>query len=376
MIYSVLKSSQRPVLIFGFGVRLAGAETHARLFAEAVGAPVVVTWGVRDLFPESFGACIGGFGTHGTRAANYTVQNADLIISVGARLDSKAMGTPPDLFAREARKIVVDIDPAELRKFGRQGIVVEGIQADALDFLNKAVVPHGLDFSEWRDRCMRWKEQYPPGPGQAYDVMRMISDACAPGDIIVSDTGCTLGWAMQAWRFKERQRFLHPFNQTPMGCGLPMAIGAHYATGKRIIYLAGDGSLMMAVGELATVAGHQLPIKTLVFNNRGHAMCRQTQREWLGGEYPATSVEGGLCFPKFWRMAAGFGLKSYGIAETWGLRNALRESFQNRMPVLYDIDIDPADDLKPKNKFGKPIEVMEPELSAEEHGRNMIVEVV
>src|SRR3990167_5769081 len=137
---AALRTSERPVIIYGAGVRLADAADEARELAHLLGVPVAPTWGARDLFPESDPLCVGGFGTHGTRAANFAVQNADWILAVGSRLDSKATGMPRRNFARAAAIFMADIDMAEVRKFsGQLGRVFVGVQADAKLILRTAI---------------------------------------------------------------------------------------------------------------------------------------------------------------------------------------------------------------------------------------------
>lgn len=317
-----LRTAKRPVLIVGAGARLP----EARALSQALGVPVAPTWGAIDLFPSDDPMTIGSFGTHGTKHGNLAVQNADWILAAGTRLDTKATSTHASTFAPKARKFVVDIDAAELRKFAKLGLEVTAIESDAGAFLREALAcePRVQDFSEWRETIDNWWSA-PEVP----DVISTLSSEARPGDIICCDTGCTVAWVTQAWRFKEGQRLIHAWNQTPMGYGLPAAIGAHYATGKPVLLIAGDGGFMMGVGELATAKG--LPIKIVILNNLGHAMCRQTQREWIGGTYPATSVEGGLKFPDFAAVGKAFGANI----------------------TVYPVS--PDRDVVPKLKYGEPL---------------------
>lgn len=367
-----LGEAHRPVLVYGAGIHHAGAEQEARDLAELLQIPVCLTWGAADLLPEG-PLRIGTFGTHGTRAANFAVQNADFLLVIGSRLDTKATGTPAKWFAREAHIVMVDIDRAELEKMEKVGVKVVGVCQDAgayiRDFLN---LPGGVSWPEWVAKCQDWKARYPavlPEYEQEsgvnpYVLIRELSRLCEPGDVIVTDTGCALAWTCQAFEFKEDQRLLHPFNQTPMGYGLPGAIGAHYATGKRVICITGDGSIMMSIGELATIAGHQLPIKIVLLNNRGHAMCRQTQREWMGATYPSTSIEGGLTFPDFYDVAKAFGF-TYCAAISHLL--AVNE------PAFHEAVISPDADVVPKSKFGAPNEDQYPNLPRDVFAKEMIV---
>jgi len=333
--------------------------------------PVATTWGACDLLRYSHPLNIGGFGTHGTRAANFCVQNADYLLCIGTRLDTKATGTPAQSFARAAHIVMVDIDRAEIAKMEKCGVKVQGVHADARTFF-EAGANVTQDCSEWLARCQDWKRRYLPVVPQ---IIKEISALAKPDDIIVSDTGCAVAWMMQGFEFKDGQRFLHPFNNTPMGYGLPGAIGAHYATGKRVILVTGDGSIMMSIGELATIAARNLPIKIFLLDNKGHAMCRQTQREWMGATYPSTSIEGGLSFPNWISIAQGFKLDYAFTPSPVYPRtiDAVSSMMATQQPCLVPIDIDPDADVIPKTKAGFPNEDGAPYLSREELRREMLI---
>lgn len=367
----LISEAKRPVLIVGAGVRLAGAVELAREFSRTMRIPVAATWAALDMFDSYDELTIGSFGTHGTRYGNFAVQNADYILSVGSRLDTKATGTPVNTFARDAVKTMVDIDQSELNKF--EGVAMERIHCDARSFFEQ-VSRWGMkpaNTIEWLAQIEYWKAKYANPQEGPYRVVRLISQHCAADEAIVTDTGCTVAWMAQAFNFRHGQRFLHAWNQTPMGYGLPAAIGAHYATGKRVILTSGDGAFMMSAQELATVAARKLPIKIFIFNNRGHAMCRQTQREWLGAEYPATSIAGGLSFPDFVKMAQGFGVPGFlgDVNAGYYIEQALRAEG----PMLVEFTIDPDAEVHPKVKYGYPNEDGHPLLPLEEFRNQMIV---
>lgn len=377
MIENLLAAS-RPVLVFGWGVHLSRAEAEARALAEMLQIPVCLTWGARDLFPEDCPYAIGGFGTHGTRAANFTVQNADYILSVGSRLDTKATGSPANWFARGARIDMVDMDEAEIEKMKHVGITVHGMVWDAGSFLStfrrKLVGPNIPEWKTWLAIAQDWKARYPcqgrdvGGYDNPYRIIKSLSELCEPEEVIVSDTGCALAWMMQAFEFKTGQRFLHAMNNTPMGYGLPAAIGAYYANPRRVILVTGDGSIMMSLGELSTISRKRLPIKIVLMDNQGHAMCRQTEREWLGGIHHATDIED-LSFPDFLDLGRGIGLPVYES-------RYLKLMFNMEGPALCVIRVHPNADVEPKVRFGKPNEDGYPELPRDEFYQNMIVEPI
>jgi acetolactate synthase I/II/III large subunit len=382
-VVKLLQESRRPVFIWGAGIRPHAAS--AMELARSLGVPVACTWGAIDLIHHDDPLMAGGFGTHGTRAANFAVQNSDLVISIGSRLDTKSTGFPAH-FARDAKLVMVDIDQAEISKFDKLGRTIDiGICADAGEFI-KAVLadgdyitrPEAIARYAWVHKIQNWRKRYDTPtitwPGiNPYELVKEIGKYTTKNDILCSDTGTALGYLMQAFPFKG-ERFLHAFNMTPMGYGLPAAIGAGFAQyGKRIVLVTGDGSLMMSLSELATVARWQLNIKIILLNNGGHAMCRQTERQWFGGKHVSTDVESGLGFPDFETCARSFDIESRAMGEnflssylTWLLAG-------DDLPRFLDIPIHPDAYLIPQARFGAPIEDQEPMLDREEFKSQMIV---
>jgi acetolactate synthase-1/2/3 large subunit len=366
----------RPILIYGAGIHLAHAENEALAFAEQHHIPVVPTWAGLDLLPSAHPLWVGSFGTHGTRAGNFVVQNATHITAIGTRLDSKATGTPIESFARKAHIQMFDIDQREIDKFGERII---GFPYDAKHAFEsiKSMAPAPR---EWLEQINKWKSLYPVVKPEYYKedgvnpyvFIKTLSEQVPEDTIVCTDTGCAVAWVSQAWNWKKGQRFLHAFNQTPMGYGLPAAIGAYYATGKKVVLVTGDGSLMMSLGELATAKG--LPIKIFLLNNQGHAMCRQTQREWLGGTYPSTSIEGGLKFPEFGPLAlSGFGIIRNYIYESdhrnerrevkhISMREAIDDALQGDGTRFTEVTISPEHDVVPKVKYGHANEDGHPQI--------------
>lgn len=363
----MFEGAKKPLLIFGWGIHSSGTEKEAIEYARKMNIPVVCTWAAADLFPHDDTLYIGVFGTHGVRAANFAIQNADVIVSVGSRLDTKATGTPASDFAPKAKVYMVEIDETEINKFKKLGREVIGIHKGAMSFfIQNTSREQQPEYAEWLHTIAVWKKLYPPGMEtdglDPYKVMEDLSDLLKPDDTIVTDTGCSLGWLVQAFKFNG-QRLIHAFNQTPMGYGLPGAIGAAFATGKRVVLVTGDGGLGLCAAELATVSRHNLNIKIVLFNNKGHAMCRQTQRTWLGGEYPSTSHDGGLATPDFSAVA-----QAYGIRTSSGIEGLLDDIDG---PAFLNLDIPYDCQIVPQVRFGRPLHDADPFLPREELERIM-----
>ena len=353
---ALLAGFKRPVIAMGWGVHLAGARSEARAMIDRLRVPCVTTWGGYDVM-AGHPLHIGNWGTHGVRAANFAVQNADLVITIGTRLDTKATGSPASSFAPKATLVMVDIDRHELSKMAKIGRKCITVQADAKQFI-EALKPCG-NYDGWISRIKGWMHDYPAvlpeyGPESPYRVMQQLGELLTEDDVIVSDTGCPLAWAMQALPIKGR--FIHAMNQTPMGYGLPASIGAAATHKGRVILLTGDGGLSVNITEMATIAKHDLNVKVILFNNHGHAMCRQTQQQWLGGIFHGTSAKD-LATPDFEEVARAYGFLTFG-----NVSSIMRDGTG---PAFLEVKIADHQGVIPQVRFGKSIEDADPALPAE-----------
>jgi len=383
----IFYQAQRPIIILGWGVRLANADEEAIQLINDLGFPVLLTWGIADLLPYGHKSLVGTFGTHGTRYGNFAVQNSDLILAIGTRLDTHETGSPLSTFARDAKKIVVDIDGSELRKASHFGMEIEHpVETDAKSFM-PMLMQHIdksklLSIEKWKNKITKWKTIYPICPDYYYQeklvnpyvLMKELSAVSCEDDTIFVDTGCSLAWIMQAFEFKSGQRLFHDFNNTAMGYALPASIGASVASGKKTVTsIIGDGSLQMNIQELATVVHYDLPVRVIVINNHGYSMIQQTQDQWLESKYIASSPEGGVPVPNFISIAKSYGYKTCSIAHNSEIKHVLNEVFSTAEPVFCEVNISPDHRVIPQVKFGRPIEDSEPLINRDEFVNNMIV---
>lgn len=390
-ILDLLRGAQRPVIVFGHGIRLAGGVADAQALAELTNIPVLTTWGAKDMLPASHPLNAGTFGTHGTRAGNFVVQNADLVLTIGARLSTRETGAPLTSWAREAKTIIIDIDPAELGKFPAFGRPVDlPVVSDARAAIRAIVAAiradgnaHLPDWSAWRHDVHDWGTRYPVCPEGArsetavnpYILIEQLSAAAAANTHFLIDTGCGIAWSMQAMKIRGTQRTYHDFNNTAMGWALPAAIGAALALPDTpICCVVGDGSLMMNIQELATLRYHNLPVRVILLDNGGYSMVRQTEQQWLGGVNVGTSKESGLGFPDFIALAKSFGLKTAEVTKNSDVVQALKQIFSEPGPVFARVEIPSEKGVVPQVAFGYPIEDSEPHLPREEFLRNMKVQ--
>jgi acetolactate synthase-1/2/3 large subunit len=385
---ALIRTAQRPIVVLGWGVHLAKAESEALQWVQHLGLPVNPTWGAADILPEDHPLRSGTFGTHGTRFGNFAIQNADLVISIGSRLDTHMIGSPFSNFCRGGRKVMVDIDSTEIEKFARFGLHIDiPVVADAKAFFTEAIhqskAMEPADIKPWMATIADWKLRYcaiAPAYFQSetlspYVFVKHLSDAAQAGEVIFSDTGCGVAWLAQAFQFKPGQRFYSAFNNTPMGYGLPAAVGACFALDKqRIICVTGDGGLMMNIQELSTVVYHQLPIKIFVLDNHGYSMIQQTQDQWLDSKYEASSTNGGLGFPDFHALAKTLRIPAIRIQTNGDAQTHIRTFLEAPGPGFCTLEISPEERVIPQVKFGRPIEDSEPLLDRTEFLKSMLVE--
>lgn len=386
-ILDLIKASERPVIVAGWGIHLSATESHFIKFAEELNIPVVFTWGGADLMPYSHPLNVGTFGTHGTRHANFAVQNADLVLSLGSRLDTKSTGTPVNSFAREAKKIMIDIDASELGKFEKFDLNIDLlIKADLkvfFDRFNKNLNEFKKQYTPWFRKINEWRNiEYDARNNidnvskgiNPYNFIRRYSASLPENTRLFVDTGCSIAWIMQAGQFKSGIRVFHDFNNTAMGWALPASIGSFFAKEKGAIHcVVGDGSFMMTMHELATLKHHKIPIKIFLMNNSGYSMIQQTQDQWLESRYSGSSTVGGLSFPEYREIAKAFGLDYLEIDNEHDLESKIKHVQDSERGFLCNVIVPTGSRVSPQVKFGRPNEDMEPLLPREVFNRAMII---
>lgn len=387
-------AAKRPVIFAGTGIRLAGALAEFEQVIRALRIPVVTAW-THDLIASDDELFCGRPGTIGERAGNFTVQNADLLLVLGSRLNIRQTSYNWASFARFATKIQVDVDPAELRKPLHQPDVpiccdVKLFLAEMLRELADRDNSNGQHQS-WLERASRWKQQYPvvqpkqrvPGPPlNPYDFVDRLFEMLGPDDAVVcgNATACIVPY--QVGKLKKGQRLISNSGSASMGYDLPAAVGVSIAKGGRTICIAGEGSLQMNVQELQTVVGYKLPIKLFVLNNGGYLSIRQTQTGFFQGRKIGESPESGVTFPNMQNVAEAYGIPSFKV-ETVSELGLVRQQLDTDGPTLFNVFLDPAQEFEPRlrsriepdGKIVTPdLEDMYPFLTPEELASNMLAE--
>jgi acetolactate synthase-1/2/3 large subunit len=391
----ILTAAKRPVILAGNGIRLSGAKELFIKLIEKIKVPVLTTWKACDLIPEDHPGFFGRPGTVAQRGANFIQQNSDCIISIGCRLDFGQIGYAQETFAREAKKIIVDVDPMEFLKF-RFHVDVK-VVADANDFLteldrqlNSFVIP---DLTDWIKRCTDWKLRYPvvlPEYRQmkkfvsTYVLVDEVSKQLSSNDVIIPcSSGSGADITSQSVRVKKGQRVLNSPGLGSMGFGVPQTIGACIASGnKRTVCLNGDGGFQLNIQELETIKRLQLPVKFFYLNNQGYLSIKVSQNNYFNGRLVATGDTSGLTLPDIQKIAFAYGINSNRILNHDELEEGVKQALQSKGPFICEVMIDPEEQVSPKVKsmigangkmISKPLEDLAPFLDRKEFLDNMIV---
>lgn len=387
-----LGAARRPVVLFGSGVRHAGATALMERFLERHRIPALLSFNGQDLLHDDHPLLAGKPGIIGQRRANFALQNADCLLAVGSRLNIKIVGYNFRGFAPRAKKIVVDIDAAELAK---PTIAPDlAVVADAGEFLAELLrCGEGMGHlapEPWLAACADWKKRYPNvvpdffedrGHVNTYVFFDVLSDLLGSDDAVVTANGTAALCLFQALRVKRGQRAFTNNGYGAMGWGLPAAIGACLARDRRrTVCVEGDGSLQMNVQELEFVRYHRLPLKLFVLNNAGYTSIRLTQDTFFDGLYTAADAGSGVGASDWPALAAAYGLAYRRLDDNGALRAGIAEALALEGPVLCDLNVSPRQGIHPKaasfrredGSFeSRPLEDMFPFLPREELRENM-----
>jgi acetolactate synthase I/II/III large subunit len=396
-IFHRLLEGRRPVIYAGAGVRLAGATEQFLELAEQLRIPVVTGFNAHDLIPTAHPCYVGRPGTIGDRSGNFAVQNSDVLLVLGCRLNIRQISYAWQHFARAAYKIVVDIDEAELRKPTIKPDLA--VHADAADVIRGLLqIARGSKYAspashlDWLKWCKVRLAKYPvvlPEYWQTVDKVNpycfaeRLFDLVRPDEIIITGDATACIATFQAADIKPGMRLFSDSGCAPMGFDLPAAIGACVgAGGQRVICLAGDGSIMMNLQELQTIAGLRLPIKIFVLNNNGYHSIRQTQTNFFAGNSVGCGPESGVTFPDFERIASAFELPFRKVSRHSELSEGIEATLKGSGPALCEIVLDQNQPFAPKLASKRlpdgrlvtaPLEDMTPILERGEFLSNMLV---
>jgi|SaaInlV_200m_DNA_6_1039755.scaffolds.fasta_scaffold01111_2 acetolactate synthase-1/2/3 large subunit len=397
-IISGIQQAKRPVIIYGYGIRLSKTEEELLRFIETTEIPVISSWTASDIIPTESPLYIGRSGILGDRAGNFTTQNSDLIIILGSRMSIPQVGYNYKIFARKAKKIMVDIDIEEINK-PSLSIDIK-VNSDLKNFFNQFfeyLKINDVNFKKqqsWVQRCQTWKKKYPVVLPEYKDEKDFInsfyfidylSSKLTSNAIVVTDMGTSFTCTMQTFKTKKGQRLFTSSGHASMGFGLPGVIGACIASNRqKTIGINGEGGLQMNIQELQTIVTYQLPIVLFVINNDGYLTIKSMQQNHFGrlvGSDPSSNVE---C-PNMGKIAKAYGLDFIRLSSHDELHEKLDFVLSLDEPIVCEIMMNPNQPLIPRvssmklpdgKVVSKPMEDLFPFLPRDEFEENMIIDSV
>lgn len=375
-----LKESKRPLLLLGQGIKLGNAQKEIKDLIEKLQIPFVVSWGGFDIIPHDHPLFVGDIGVYGSRGGNFAVQNCDLLISIGSRLDTRQTGGNLSTFSRDSYKVMVDIDANEVYK--DRGIKIDlPIVSDSKWFilnLIDSVETINIDeqWSKYINQYKGYKENRALKDNvlTSYEFLEELNNHIPDNATIIPDEGGNLVWSMQSIKLKGTQKMYSNFGNSSMGYGLPSAIGAAIANKGPVVCIDGDGGFQMNLQELQTVKHYNLPIKIFIMNNNCYGIIKQFQDAYFGSRYTATDNQD-YSAPDFVKVSEAFGIKAVRATKD-NYKEVISLAMQEEGSILVDVIIDKEQKLLPKLEFGNPLEDMSPYLSDEEIENNMIIDMI
>jgi acetolactate synthase I/II/III large subunit len=388
----LLRTSKRPMLVAGNGIRLGHAVPDLLQLLETARLPVILPISSMDLVPDSYPLHMGAFGPIGRRAANFALQNSDLLLSIGASMSIASTGFNTAGFAPRATKVIVNVDPGEIEKSTLQ--IDLPVLADAGDFIRElARQLEGVALPQhprWIEACAAWKRRYPPGPPaeavdpayvNSYALAAELSEQMGPGEIVVGGNSLDTTSLYQSFRVKEGQRVIANLNFGAMGWDLPAAVGACFAAGgKRVVLFTGDGSIQFNIQELETVRKNDLNLRIFVLNNDGYESIRTTQTNYFEGRFVGSDFGSGIGNPDFEKLAQAYGLEYFRMDKPAEMADVARRVLEHPTAALCEVIISPKQPRAPRASSyrredgtmeSRPLEDLFPFLPREEVHENM-----
>lgn len=397
-VVKLIMNAKRPVIIAGRGIRLAGARDLLKDIAVEFNIPVVTPYLGIDNLRHDLDAYIGKPGVKGDRPANFAMQNSDLILAIGTSLHITVVGYEYEQFARDAQKVVIDIDlTSHLKKTIKIDRMIESDASYALtEILTKLHKSTFKATRDWIDRCIAWKIKYPVllpeykntvNAINVYSFMERLSALASEGDVFIGDAGSAIYAVSQGLNLlHDNQRYIPSSAMATMGYTVPAAIGVSAALNdKRVLAITGDGSLQQNIQELQTYLHYKLPIKLFVWNNDGYLSIRASQKNYFDERYIGEGPRSGVSIPDTLKIAKAYGIASARVKDLADLDQAIKKALTYDGPYILEVITPPEQPIIPTvssrvnadgSMSSRPLEDMAPFLDREEYLSNMIVPAI
>ena len=356
----LINDSKKPLIIAGAGILKSRASEELKEFAEKIGSPVTTTLLGLGTFPSSHELSLGMLGMHGTVAANYATDEADLIIAAGIRFDDRITGNP-DKFCKKAKIIHIDIDPAEIDKNKKADVPIVGDLKNVLAGLNNNLKENS--HKEWIEKIKEWKKEYPLGYRKveedklvAQEVLEELNNILKGEAIVVTDVGQHQMWTAQFIDYENPDSIITSGGAGTMGFGLPAAIGAQVAMPeKKVVLVVGDGGFQMTFQELMLITQYRLPVKVVIINNSFLGMVRQWQELFHDRRYSFVDL---TYNPDFTKIAEAYGIKGVKIKTKEDLKTKLKELIKSDEGVIIDCIVEKEENVYPMIPAGTSVSQM------------------
>ena len=391
----LIRNAKRPIFLIGHGVRLSNASKSFKKNLKNYPFPSVFTWNAMDILPYEHNLNCGRPGVVAQRFSNFVIQNSDLLISIGCRIDNIITAFNQNKFAQHAKKIIVDIDINELKKFKFKIDLALNMDASKfIDTINKIKPNLNKNLKNWQNKCKYWKNSFSIDNENMkksakridhYSLIDKLSKNIPPKTLICTgSSGLAVEVFYSVFKNKTDQRIFLTSGLGSMGYGLPSAIGSCFANKRRpMILIEGDGSFQLNIQELAVIKKFNLPICIIIINNNGYCSIRNTQKNYFNGRFLGTGPKSNLIFPNLKKISAAYKIKYEKISSIQSLNKKFKNNFKlNKYPKIIEIIVTSNETLKPKvsaipqkngNIISMPLEDMTPLLPIKTLEREMLI---
>jgi acetolactate synthase-1/2/3 large subunit len=374
-VINLIEKSKRPIILLGGGAAGDGVDIKLNKFLVETKIPVITSLMGRGIIDETYPHYVGMVGSYGNRCANMAVAKADLLITLGSRMDTRQTGAMYQEFLKDGKIIHVDLDENELEYHRLENrLKVHASVADFLNALEKETIAY-QDYSTWNDWVSKLKKNYSQDREierfvdnkAPYQLLQRLNEISKEGDVFTVDVGQNQMWSAQTLKLKKGQRFVNSGGLAPMGFAMPAAIGIAFANPKRTVYcVTGDGGFHMAIQSMLTIAQYNLNIKVVVINNSALGMITQFQHLYFNDRMYGTTKAGGFINPDLKTMA-----KAYGVRYSEYTNDSLNEFEAIDGPRMVNYVVNGLTTVSPKLEYNKPIDKPSPQLPDDEYQRVM-----